>query len=181
MAQPRIVVNRRGHSINVYNYSGNVGGIIYNNECFVSRGDLNGTRSVDIYYYNAAAGGWKTGYISYDDAFGTPNNPRAATIRAYTRDYAQVASSNGATFLIRTGRRCRIYQGTTWIDSIYGSNGDRINTSGASYAGLTQPDRLSINSYRKNGTWIVKGNLWCDTDILFGYPTVPTVYSSKMP
>ncbi|MEJ8764878.1 MULTISPECIES: hypothetical protein [unclassified Oceanobacillus] len=172
MAQPRFVVNRMGRTINVYNYSGNIGGRILNNECYVTRGDIDGTWSTDIYYYNAAAGGWKTGQVSYEDT--SANN-------AYSIANAEATSSSGATFLIRSGRRCRIYQGTIWIDSIYGANGDRINTSGLSYAGMTYPDRLSIRSYRKNGQWFVKSNLWCDTDILFGYPTVPTVYSSKMP
>lgn len=172
MAQPRFVINRLGRTIDVYNYSGNVGGRILNNECYVVRGDLNNEWTTDIYYYNAAAGGWKTGQIALNDT---------SSDLAYSRYNAHVRSSNGATFLVRPGRRCRIYQGTTWIDSIYGSDGDRINTSGASYAGMTYPDRLAINSYRKNGKWIVKNNLWCDTDILFGYPLSPTVYSSKMP
>lgn len=181
MAQPVFKVNRTGRTIYVADYNGNrEAGIIVPDEVFVSRGDIDGNFTYDIWYYNADWRQYRSGQISYDD------HGQCADAYSPYHTYYKRIGKNGNTqyvFQVRSGMRARIYKGAsaTSFDATYGSSGGLIATSGASNAGYTYPDRLHIEGYYKNGIWNEQSDLWCDTDVLFGYPTRPTIYSSKMP
>ncbi|PLR79133.1 hypothetical protein CU633_01840 [Bacillus sp. V3-13] len=155
----------KGAGLLFWGYGGGVSGYIETNELFVWRGDLDGSYSIDVRYYNANTGEWKTGYITMADG--------EKCAEAYSREYAPSTTGAGLPrFPVR--RKCRIWQGTTEITSIY--PGDLIISAGAS----SPYDCLPIESYIKGGAVYSRDNLWCDTDILeYGYSMSPTVYSNK--
>ncbi|MDC3413933.1 hypothetical protein [Terrihalobacillus insolitus] len=106
----------------------------------------------------SAARGWTKCYV--------PTGEWGADL-AYGEKYAQW-SINSSRHVFYVRRKCRVFKGTTEMFSLYA--GDAICTDGKSVAGLTHPDRLNINGWRRNGVWTqTTSDYWCDTDINIGY------------
>jgi hypothetical protein len=171
MAQPQISINDTGRSFAIYDFhSGAKIGDLYNMELFVWAGYSmvsNYTGRYEDVYYAYTPSGWRMCRIfvgeSTDYAYGS----------AFSSYYAQWAI-NSSRYVFYVRRQCRVFSGTTVIAYLY--SGDAICTDGNSFGGSTYPYRLSINGYRKGGTWTYGTGLWCDTDIEIGYSTNPTVY-----
>lgn len=165
MAQPKIIVNNSSINFRIFrdcNKTNQIGEL-YPNELAVWTDGYTG--ACDPYEALTSELGWSQCDIEKGE-YSIPN--------AYGSQFAQW-SINTSRHVFYVRRKCRIWRGSTEILSVY--SGDAICTDGRSDSALNARTRLSINGYRKGGTWHYEDGLWCDTDIEV-YSSSPTVYGS---
>lgn len=166
MANPTLLINDSPIRFPIWNEidEDSRWGDIYHGELFTSIYSCYYGCNSQYFAYSAVMG-WRKCHVAMGE-YGAS--------RAYGKQFAQW-SMNSSRHVFYVRRKCRVFKGTKEQFSLYA--GDAICTNGNSTAGLTHPDRLLINGWRKNGVWTkTTSDYWCDTDINIGFSSNPTVY-----
>jgi hypothetical protein len=143
-------------------------GHILTSEVFVTTGMGDYKKDCDSYAYTSAKG-WTPCYVDTwpENEPGHPYDSSEA--------YQQLSTGH---YKFKVRRQCRIFDGNGSIVT-YLSSGDQVSSDGQGTAGVSHPDRLSVNGYWKDDHWTYNNGLWCDTDINIGYSTAPTVHGDN--